>query len=871
MATTTEEEHDLKAKMEKHERYANDKCTVADLYQELMPGWNSLEDWFMWAPDVFLLTSIIFKRTGCYRQVLKDRHQTYAKGQDEKDKDQYPWEKKVRLCARSWLIRVNEGILKEEGEFAVVQKELNAEEKENINKGNEILDHLIQSLEKKCESVTVNELKTLATPAAVELCHMLLLIHAIADNTCAGFGLLNGSSSTDQQTAMATYLANLLLVGRGSLSGVPKLHGIVIPKMRTPQSGISPRSLSLHLSYHTTEVEVVWRVIPWTNIDENTINILTIPWPLEISENCFGCTPDSFQPVRYFTYKQNKNVQCQLTGVVEMVCKLDEEIGKIHVILFPELALTEAEYELLMALLDKARKGHFSKNNITQSSEIDSSGTTRKKLSHVPMIVSGICEQKNSVCNNEVRMAAYFADKWYDLTQAKHHRWKLDRNQIQQYSLEGRLSTTRYWYEDMEVAQRRLTFLVPNGWLSLCPLICEDLAQLEPVSELIRGVGPTLLMALLLDGPQLKERWPARYASVFADDPGTAVLTLTSIGMLNRSVSLQMEKNSQTPSRIIALWKDQIKGWHTVNLEKSNRTFSLQKDPQEGAAAAYPNAALLTISADWKEEYTADGRSDGGSAAAFKIEGDRPILIETVQNQNQSRNNEDANELNEPKPDFKGGWPDIRELSAITFALDALINAHGNYFDSIKGWLLFNEQEISKINNRIYGKRNYKQLISLMRESLINPENCGIASDVKKQSPSNGKSKLKATPISDDDKWPSTSMIFALNEIDKWKKSFLKDKDKTTFEYWSDLFEKAKTMLPSNQEVHYHDHQEKEEKEQKRVNRGIPIAVLSALHNRIERFRGTKYKGWMLDSVNATPYEAQKLLENIETTLREHA
>lgn len=66
-------------------------------------------------------------------------------------------------------------------------------------------------------------------------------------------------------------------------------------------------------------------------------------------------------------------------------------------------------------------------------------------------------------------------------------------------------------------------------------LVCEDLARQDPAADLIRAVGPNLLIALLMDGPQLSGRWPARYASVLAEDPGTSVLTLTSLGMAERS------------------------------------------------------------------------------------------------------------------------------------------------------------------------------------------------------------------------------------------------------------------------------------------------------------------------------------------------
>jgi hypothetical protein len=54
----------------------------------------------------------------------------------------------------------------------------------------------------------------------------------------------------------------------------------------------------------------------------------------------------------------------------------------------------------------------------------------------------------------------------------------------------------------------------------------------------------------LLDGPQLSSRWAARYAGVLADDPGSAVLTLTSLGMAQRSRPPGLD-----PSPVVALWK----------------------------------------------------------------------------------------------------------------------------------------------------------------------------------------------------------------------------------------------------------------------------------------------------------------------------
>ena len=62
----------------------------------------------------------------------------------------------------------------------------------------------------------------------------------------------------------------------------------------------------------------------------------------------------------------------------------------------------------------------------------------------------------------------------------------------------------------------------------------KDLAQIDEAAHVMRSVGPTIVIIPLLDGPQLSSGWAARYASVLADDPGSAVLTLTSYGMACR-------------------------------------------------------------------------------------------------------------------------------------------------------------------------------------------------------------------------------------------------------------------------------------------------------------------------------------------------
>src|SRR5262245_18099368 len=101
-----------------------------------------------------------------------------------------------------------------------------------------------------------------------------------------------------------------------------------------------------------------------------------------------------------------------------------------------------------------------------------------------------------------------------------------------------------------------------GGGVTIAPLVCDDLARLEPVPEVLRSIGPSLVVTLLLDGPQLASRWTARYASVLVDDPGSAVCTLTAYGTVERS-----HPDGFPPSRVVALWKDPKGGVIEIELE----------------------------------------------------------------------------------------------------------------------------------------------------------------------------------------------------------------------------------------------------------------------------------------------------------------
>ena len=185
------------------------------------------------------------------------------------------------------------------------------------------------------------------------------------------------------------------------------------------------------------------------------------------------------------------------------------------------------------------------------------------------------------------------------MTQRKHHRWVLDESQISTYGLVHKQQKEKLWWENIQVHRRELNFLVFRDGSCLTTLICEDLARADPCQAAIRAVGPNLLIALLMDGPQIKGRWSERYAMGLADDPGTSVLSFTSLGLVTRSNRNQNEK-----SLAVGLWRDCIKG----------RTEILSLGHHE-------HGLLLRLTKNSREETTLDGRKDGENAHVWKLDG----------------------------------------------------------------------------------------------------------------------------------------------------------------------------------------------------------------------------------------------------------
>ncbi len=511
---------------------------------------EALQQASRWPPDLFALTSAILGKTGAYRMVVSP-----CEGLVWPPRSSHPldYHEHVRALAEEWRESIGSS------RSSVAPSEIASR---------------IAELERD-EHVALTELDL---PEQWQTLCRLLFLHALADEACEGLGL-NGPGTELPHFYLR---AGMLLTERGSLSNFPTTRIRVLPKTRTAQAGITLRSLSHHVAIDTSEVEVRWerRRHPGGLDDKRRLRLLVFPWPLSLHAHDFRPMSEAKQPkipldserFGFFEFAPSYARAALLDAFRDTVRSAMRQFSRIDAVVLPEAAVTEPEFEDLW--VEAKREG-------------------------LSMLLSGV----RGDGMNEAWLRIEGGERVDTFRQPKHHRWFLDESQIRTYGVGHTLHPSKKWWEAMDIGRRSLNVVVLNDWLALCHLICEDLARIDPVSQCLRAMGPNLILALLMDGPQLVRRWPGRYATVFADDPGSSVLTVTSLGMalLSRPAGTQ-------PEPIVALWKDSIRG---------DVEIKLQPDAQ---------GIVLTLWAEAVEEFTSDGRSDGGTAARLVLGGIQQIL-----------------------------------------------------------------------------------------------------------------------------------------------------------------------------------------------------------------------------------------------------
>ncbi len=348
----------------------------------------------------------------------------------------------------------------------------------------------------------------------------------------------------------------------------------VLPKALSPSVGCSIRSLSHNLALvpPAGKLGCSWfldanrmDLKPGVGEGAMPLNLLLIPFPYQVEAECFE-TAEKHKDLRgnwnWFRVKQRWLQEARpsekitggsgdLTGglssdheeVVDWLMRLVRrgrtEQGGLHGVVLPELSLS---YTLFRRFADR----------LLAETEVE-------------FVIAGIGQnQQDDGSLAEGNFVAMFgrtsnqSEDWdYEFIRSKHHRWNMDARQFKRYGLTHRLkgAKSNSWWEAIDVSSREIDIVEPRAGSCMTVLICEDLARIDPCQEAIRAIGPNLVIALLMDGPQSTSRWPAYYAGVLADDPGSSVLTFTSLGLINRSLA-----TSPNQSRSIGLWKDAFGG-----------------------------------------------------------------------------------------------------------------------------------------------------------------------------------------------------------------------------------------------------------------------------------------------------------------------
>jgi hypothetical protein len=493
-----------------------------------------------WPPDVFALTNVLLGRAEAFRHALSEEDWPPSRFSD--------WAMEVEEAARHWSVW--------------------AEDRTDA------LPDLVASewsIFRERSEVPIEEL---AAGGDVRTCDALLTVHAIADEACAGLGVALDSS--DVGGCMYRARGRELLARTGSLARIDTRYLRVLPKVRTPPTGRP--AFSRYACVQGPGIDARWHKIParhrGTDLRSEYATILLLPWPLQVHASDFHAVEGSVQrltkdPYGFFEFAPAEGLDLDLLDRVLLAAR--QEAGSVDVVVLPESAIDESELDDLEAVLNA--HGVISlETGVRQP--MPESGRFPNNWLHMgfnPQL------EKGGPLPGE-------GQPWFHLRQNKHHRWSLDEAQVNQYNIGGALHAHIRWWEAMEVPRKAVEF-IEVAELVLVSLVCEDLAQNDDVAQLIRSVGPTAVITVLLDGPQLTSRWAARYASVLADDPGSAVLTLTSFGMVQRS-----RPPGSDASRVIALWKDPTTGVREIPLEPGAQ------------------AVLLTLCNDRATRYSADRR-----------------------------------------------------------------------------------------------------------------------------------------------------------------------------------------------------------------------------------------------------------------------
>lgn len=373
----------------------------------------------------------------------------------------------------------------------------------------------------------------------------------------------------------------------------------VVPKSVQPEVGCTLRSLSRNLAVSPGQgvARTHWTHYPQNNFLEpdKPLGILLVPFPYAIGSHCFRVEAlDKKSGTGWYEVDQNwfdptdKDKISEFADfIVGLIDKAEAQGTIVNALVFPEMALSPLYFMAVLnkihsrptvmfcvaglsqPILEEVMNAQLEADNphLLKTNEADVVDPNSPKGNYVATYVkfqNGVPEGGGDPVLADIGQRVTY--------RAKHHWWILERSQIEGYALGDALDPQYVWKEKLSHSERSVDMVSINKALTFTSLICEDLARIDPCQQLVRAVGPDLVFALLMDGPQVRARWSAKYATVLAEDPGSAVLSLTSKGLIQRQNESEMHKHART----VALLRDAVGKSKELNLPDGDHAILLK-------------------------------------------------------------------------------------------------------------------------------------------------------------------------------------------------------------------------------------------------------------------------------------------------------
>ena len=275
---------------------ASSRLTVGDFLDTVAPGVTKREVPPLWPPDVFALSASLLQRSGAYTLVVQKK----LGGTD--------WPAEMRAVAQKWRRSFSSEV------------------------PDEVLKWWTTLLAAK--NTAVDELSSQQRPVIA-----LLKLMCAADEASTGIGLVAPFGGNDDafESAWADLMEDQ---GRTCCIEIDPDRIVVLPKLHTPRSGMTLRSLSHNLAlYQPGEVVPQWHNLP-TFDDHEGLRLLLLPWPLTLGPDCIleagGTNISMPERFGFFTCDLRKDGKAIVDAVKIALAAAEKNRGPVDAIVFPE-------------------------------------------------------------------------------------------------------------------------------------------------------------------------------------------------------------------------------------------------------------------------------------------------------------------------------------------------------------------------------------------------------------------------------------------------------------------------------------------------------------------------------------------------------